>query len=49
MRQNSQHNTITIKMYNISFSHFQLNVDGRGTDLSLLAYDCFHMSQKGNA
>jgi hypothetical protein len=26
-----------------------LNVDNRGTDLSLLAYDCFHMSQKGNA
>ncbi|XP_065084834.1 phospholipase B1, membrane-associated-like [Ochlerotatus camptorhynchus] len=30
-------------------THISLKMNGREVDYSLLAYDCFHMSQKGNA
>ncbi|EAT42506.1 AAEL005957-PA [Aedes aegypti] len=30
-------------------THLSLKMNGRDVDYSLLAYDCFHMSQKGNA
>lgn len=30
-------------------SALQLNLDGKGNDYSLVSFDCFHMSQKGNA